>query len=433
MKERIYGTKECPFLIGTQEELCNMGAHPGAYFKLNCDITVGNWSPIRFCGDFDGAGHTIGGLNTPLFSDISAESTVHDLCLAGAITVCDDEPVGSLAAVSEGSVCRVESTVYIFVMANVSSETAVGGLVGCSRGKVMDCGYHGRITDLRTACGAGAIIGRTEIDVPDGLPFMVTAHAGFAAAGGAKDRSEDNTMNNVIKAIQYGPDVVEFDIKVEDARHIGVPEVWVCHDEIDPFRNSTLPEMLRLLMGQHPRSKELGEKGLNIRVQLDSKQDGILGKIFETIFAVGFPLERIVLAGDNSYEHVMEYIDTIRASVEKGMDFWMNPDFILTYDAMNEDFDSFLARIRALGLPAFTVNTDYRLLSDAAQANLAAEGIRLSLWTLNNTTAIETQMCRGAYNVTSRLPACLEYRALLKYGVCRNDFDRNSGIPEIGR
>lgn len=433
MKERIYGTQECPFLIGTQEELCSMSAHPGAYFKLNHDIMLENWTPVDFCGDFDGAGHTISGLNTPLFSCIAAGSTVHDLCLAGSITVCEGDAVGSLAAVSEGMVCRVESAVYIFVLANASAETAVGGLVGCSRGKVMDCAYQGRITDLRTVCSAGAIIGRTEIDVPVGLPFMVTAHAGFAAPGGAKDRSEDNTMNNVIKAVGYAPDVVELDIKVEDARHIGVPEVWVCHDEIDPLRNSTLPEVLRLLMGQHPRSKEVGEKGLNIRVQLDSKQDGILGKIFETIFAVGFPVERIVLAGDNSYEHVMEYIDTIRSCVAKGMDFWMNPDFILTYDAMNDDFASFLARIRAFDLPAFTVNTDYRLLSDAAQENLAAEGVRLSLWTLNDEKSIKTQMCRGAYNVTSRLPACLEYRSLLKYGVCRNVFDRKCGLPEIGQ
>ena len=70
MMERIYGTPECPFLIGTQEELCNMGAHPGAHFKLKQDIMLANWTPIDFCGDFDGAGYTIGGLSTPLFSCI---------------------------------------------------------------------------------------------------------------------------------------------------------------------------------------------------------------------------------------------------------------------------------------------------------------------------------------------------------------------------
>lgn len=131
------------------------------------------------------------------------------------------------------------------------------------------------------------------------------------------------------------------------------------------MNGATLKSVLELLAGDHPRSSELDPEYANsVRIQLDVKEDGIIDELFQLIDELQFPYSRIGLAGNNSYAHVGENIEKIRARVDQGMDFWMNPNYILSYEAMANDTDAFIENIKALGLSRFTVNSDYRHMTE---------------------------------------------------------------------
>jgi hypothetical protein len=195
-----------------------------------------------------------------------------------------------------------------------------------------------------------------------------------------------------------------------------------------------LEQVLNLLAGKHERSGELNPAYADtVRIQLDSKMNGILDEILDLLEELAFPYARVVLAGDNQYDHVVENIDRIRAGVEQGMDFWMNPNFILSYEAMKTQMDEFIGRIKALGLPEFTVNSKYANITESIQRRLSDEGIQISIWTLNDTDTLSAHMTRGVYNITTRLQEGLVLREKLRTeGVIGSDYKRITKFPEIG-
>ena len=422
------GSAEAPYQITSAELLAHMAEHEGASFKLMTDVEVSDWAPVDLDGNFNGNDCTISGLTDSLFASVSENSTISDLTVEGEIEVGRDPvSVGGVAAESAGALQNVTSAVDITIPYLADQDTMVGGLVGYSTGTASYCEYTGTITDERANSGSfvGEIIGCSAYEAADGLPTMVTAHAGFAAPGGAGDSSEDNMLSNMIKAVNYGADAIEVDVVMSN----GVLMLAHGTGALKPDSPS-LVDAMKLLMGTHERSDELNQNGETVRIQFDSKQNGILDEILAEIKAQNFPWERVILAGDNSYDHVKENIDAIRAGVEKGMDFWMNPNFILSYDAMANDMDAFLARIEALDLPSFTVNSSYQNITDSIKARFDEEGINVSVWTLNSSSVIKSQITRGMYNTTSRLLECLETRNLLRSGTTGNTF--GTDWPEIG-
>ena len=439
------GTEESPYCVSNEQQLRHVAEHPDACICLEDDIVLtGEWTPFAFQGSLDGQGRSISGLQVTagaaggLFSAVDAGGRICDLTVSGSLTVGRGMTMaGGIAAELNGDVENVTSDVDITVTEEASEAAMVGGVAGRSTGTVVDSTYSGVIDDQRSSNDGylGAIIGRADIEAPEGMPTMITAHAGFAAPGGPSDTSEDNTIDNIIKAVNYGPDAIEVDVQSADSDNDGVREMWLGHDGVDYEKNPTLEETLRLLMGEHPRSDELNENGATVRIQLDSKEDGNLGKILDVIHEVGFPVDRVILAGDNSYDHVLETIDEIREAVEEGMDFWMNPNFIIGtgwegYRIMINDTDRFLEQIRNLNLPVFTVNSSYQFMSDELIQRFREEGINVSLWTLNDTETIQDNFLRGVYNTTSRLLEILEYRDLLTTGVSGNTFD--GSLPQVG-
>lgn len=251
-----------------------------------------------------------------------------------------------------------------------------------------------------------------EKELRDRLPKIITAHAGFAATGGPDDKSEDNTLDNIIKAIGFGPDVVEVDTRLV-TRSNGKACLVIDHDgEADYEHCPTLQEVFELLMGKHPRSAEVGAYGLQVRMQVDEKANGILENVLELAEQVGFPWERLICAGDSTYDYVKTQLPALRKAVAKGMEFWMNPSEISSYEEMVLDTDRFIQRIEALELPVFTVNSYYVPFEDGRLLQAFGErGIRVSVWTLNTREALEHYLPMGFYNVTSRLPEALALRA----------------------
>ena len=150
------GTQEDPYLIASGAELAlaaqrinatTNSAEAHAYYRLEQDIDLGyqNWTPFGktsaspFCGEFDGNGHTISGLNVAqqayayygLFGCLT-DALVKDLTVTGEI-FCDESSgaAGGIAGAATGNTTfeRCVSLVSISTGAGVSA----GGLVGLCR------------------------------------------------------------------------------------------------------------------------------------------------------------------------------------------------------------------------------------------------------------------------------------------------------------
>lgn len=243
------------------------------------------------------------------------------------------------------------------------------------------------------------------------LPELITAHAGFAAAGGPEDKSEDNTLDNLIKAISYGPDVVEVDARLV-TRADGSSRLVIDHDGNKSDEDALpLQEVFSLLVGTHPRSKDLGDHGSRVKIQVDEKSDGILSDVLDLAENMAFPWERLICAGDSTYAYVQTQLPRLKAAMERGMEFWMNPNEISSYEEMISDTDRFIQRVEALNLPVFTVNSYYLPFEDGhLLQRFTQAGIRVSVWTLNTSEILEQYLPMGFYNVTSRLPDALAMR-----------------------
>ena len=107
-------------------------------------LTKSKWFPANFCGNYDGAGHTISGLKFVeanqkcggLFRTISLNSKVHNLNLVDFDIKGDYSYLGSLAGISNGDVYLVSvvNTKLESVHNITSGESAVkvGGLIGAT-------------------------------------------------------------------------------------------------------------------------------------------------------------------------------------------------------------------------------------------------------------------------------------------------------------
>ena len=250
------------------------------------------------------------------------------------------------------------------------------------------------------------------------LPQIVTAHSGFAAAGGVKDKSEDNTLDNIIKALNHAPDAIEIDVHYIDTDGDGKPEtLWLGHDNADPAINPSAEDVLLLLLGRHPRAAEVHRPTDRVRIQFDLKSVESVFAVVELADRVGFALDRLFIAGDVPYDFVLQNRELLLPFLEKGLELWMSPRGILgleeDVDAMG-DLDVLLQKLHALELPNIIVNAEYCAITDEIKARLDAEGFPVSIWTLNSPELIAEHLERGMYNVTSRLAACLARRNALR-------------------
>ncbi|MBQ8143467.1 MAG: hypothetical protein IJ452_02095 [Butyricicoccus sp.] len=257
-----------------------------------------------------------------------------------------------------------------------------------------------------------------KMTVHGGLPTIVTAHSGFAAAGGARDKSEDNTMDNIIKALNHAPDAIEIDVHYIDTDGDGAPDaLWLGHDCANAAVNPPAEDVLLLLLGRHPRSAEVTAPTDKTRIQLDLKTPDSIFAAIALAEKVGLAFDRLILAGEVDYNFVKENHARLLPYAEQGMELWMSPRGVLGYqedvDAVGE-VDRFIDLLQALRMPHVVVNTHYALVSDEIKAKLDAAGLPVSIWTLNSSETIASQLERGMYNVTSRLPECLARRNALR-------------------
>ena len=155
------GTAESPWLIQSDQglkalaDMVNNGNnYKWSYFKLTEDITLsGDWTPIGKAGDkpfsgfFDGADHTISGINISnsylvyagLFGKL--EGTVKNLKVNGYIYGSDYS--GGIAGYNSGTVIDCE----LLNGSTIKGINNVGGIVGYNTGYIYDCVSSGIVTD----------------------------------------------------------------------------------------------------------------------------------------------------------------------------------------------------------------------------------------------------------------------------------------------
>ncbi len=468
------GTLASPYLIANSDQLRMIEKAPNACYRLDANIKLDSpWTPLcretPFTGSLDGAGLEISGLDVApdaadgtlgLFAQIADPGRVSDFELKGRVRVgqksrCAGGVVGTLRG---GLVSEATVDVEIQIDGATPEDVAIGGIAGESFGVVFYCAFNGELQDKRSPIlfglitrrlsaprenktpPVGAIVGR-QIDrtVCSALTQLITAQAGFGAPGGPSDKSQDNTIDNIVDALRRHPDVIEVDVQLNDQ---GV--LVVTHNkpkDSDP----TLETVLRALMGERPSGYGANKDDLLtggslsfpevdakiVRIQLDAKRDGLFVQELELLDKLNFPYDRVIMAGDSTYNTVLANKELIRAAVERGLDFWMNPDRLDSYDALAAKSESFLERVRALELPRMTINSYYGAITPDVAEWLAANGLDVSVWTLNDEKSLRNNMTRGFKNVTSRLPLAVEMRNCCAFsGIYGSWFNRS--LPEKG-
>ena len=424
------GSEANPFRVTSEAQLRHMEAHPQAHFRLDKDIRVSeDWEPlcaeVPFTGSLDGKKKALT-LTAPLFALVGEDAHIFRLELDGEITVDADDPcIGFAAIENHGWLYQLKITGSITVTREADPQAAVGGIVGKNTGLLDGCSFEGSITDQRTDSAlAGAIAGQNEPALTAGLPVMITAHSGFAAKGGASDKREDNTLDNIIKSINLGPDAVEVDVRLyTDPEGNGIPVLAHDKDMVGPDC-VTAEEVLKLLMGEHPRSEELTQNGMTIPIQLDYKETDVRIPLFELIDRLGFPLSRVIFPVGTPAS-VAEDLDFWQEKASGGLQIWVTPNPMF-YD----DPQRYVASLDELQIPGLVVNMSFKDAEPEMIQFLADHGYGVSLWTLNSHEDIVVHMDLGLYNMTSRLEEVLSVREGFRAGIldCRWDQD----LPAIG-
>ncbi|MFC1783493.1 GLUG motif-containing protein [Planctomycetota bacterium] len=153
------GTEGDPYQIGTAEHLQSLSKYsdywdPNIYFKQIDDIIIppgmtidpiGN-ATTMFAGIFDGAGHTISGLNQSgsdylgLFGYTTSSARISNLSITAA-TINGLSNIGILAGRNYGSISHCSAT------GEVTGDSFLGGLVGYNRdGTISNCYATGAVT-----------------------------------------------------------------------------------------------------------------------------------------------------------------------------------------------------------------------------------------------------------------------------------------------
>ena len=190
---------------------------------------------------------------------------------------------------------------------------------------------------------------------------MITAHAG------AED-TKANTMESIRKLVVCGADAIEIDVRSHNGKLILSHDVPAEGEVYD-----TLETCFREVV-----------KHAGLKVNVDLKEYDIIPAIAQTAQQCGI-LDRIMISGDMSaadllYTHLHGIMVCYNESqMPKGVDM--------------------LACVSLAGCEI--LNVYYGLVTDEMYA---AAPERLSLWTVNDETAIRKQLQAGVYNITTCCP-----------------------------
>ena len=215
--------------------------------------------------------------------------------------------------------------------------------------------------------------------------IMITAHSGC-------EDTPDNSIASVEKGIALGADGVEIDIRMDERGRL-----WLTHDQPAAFDGLTpLKDAFALI------------RDGGVAVNCDLKEYGALLPVIETADSCGIGPDKLIFSGA---------VDTALLEKDPGIArrsrIFLNSEELIR-DMTKEtppdrpcqsawllDHCSAAAdRLRALG--AVALNLPYKYLSEDLFAALRARDVGLSLWTVNDESALRIFMAKDLLNVTTR-------------------------------
>ncbi len=230
--------------------------------------------------------------------------------------------------------------------------------------------------------------------------IMITAHSGC-------EGTPDNSISSIETGIALGADCAEVDIRM-DARG----RLWLTHD---------LPEMFDSLVPLEEAFALVRESG--VAVNCDLKEYGALLPALSLAEKCGIRREQLFFSGS-----VDPALLRARADIARRSRIFLNseelvrdltgegpPDRAGQTAVLLANADLAAERLRALGAEA--LNAPYKFMPDELIASLRARNVALSLWTLNNESALREYMAKDLLNITTRcLSAALTVRSALLQG-----------------
>ena len=130
-------------------------------FTITDDIDLTNQSYTAMdesiLGIFDGGGHTIKGVSSPLFYEVEASGAIKNLTVEGEISGAG-ERLAAIALANKGTISGVTSKVNLMFNAESSSQMFVAGIVAENTGTITDVKNEGSVTAVGTTALESAIV-----------------------------------------------------------------------------------------------------------------------------------------------------------------------------------------------------------------------------------------------------------------------------------
>lgn len=194
--------------ISSESELRAMTKN-GCY-RLTCDITLtGKWTPLDFCGVFDGGGHTIDGIavegdyaNAGFFAILDGAS-VKNITLKGSVTIVSDKADACVGGIAGKAVDSAVSGCAVQMNVTVTFENGVGnagGVVGATvNSSFYKVGFAGKIAAVNAVTGGFAGKAYSPIELNSIEKCVVSAEITCvggeqAASGGFIGSMTDNCL-----------------------------------------------------------------------------------------------------------------------------------------------------------------------------------------------------------------------------------------------
>lgn len=214
------------------------------------------------------------------------------------------------------------------------------------------------------------------ISLPAG--FTLTAHTGC-------EGTKDNSLDSITVAVVAGADIVEFDLNF-DKNGTAV----LSHDEPSGkvFLLSEAFDLLRLYK--------------NLKVNIDVKSTYDLKQVVELAEEYGL-CERIFFTGVTE-----EFVDAVKEAAP-GVMYFLNKE-IDSSKSSNEAYINELIR-EVSALSACGLNINYRKCTAEMVELFHKNGLKVSLWTVNNRFDMRRILRLGVDNITTRKPT--EYKKLI--------------------
>lgn len=122
---------------------------PEETYSITADIDLSGQTYMAMdesmLGTFDGGGHTIKGVSSPLFYEIETTGRIKNVKLEGKISS-SDEKVAAVALTNKGTINQVESSVAIDYTATSASTMYVAGIAAMNSGNIAQVTNNGAIT-----------------------------------------------------------------------------------------------------------------------------------------------------------------------------------------------------------------------------------------------------------------------------------------------